>query len=249
MPRGFSGVRQTSQDIEARRSGGGPNALWFRLSDGDVAIVRFLEEHEDIFWCHMHEVPVENRNFGRDVPCCNQEEDGTPCPGCEADLPRKFKGFMNLIWEDAPVFKRDSDGRMMKDKDNNVIITGHKAQVAVWGSGIRVFEELDETNANYRGLRSRKFKVKRKGEKLNTKYTIAPEDVDGGAQPFSKSEKELEAKKYDLNEFTKALSYDEFNKEMGGGNRRGGGGGNQNGGGGNGDGEGGRRNPFMRRDK
>lgn len=238
MPRGFSGVRQASADAEARRGSSGPNALWFRLQDKEETIVRFLEEGEGIFWCMMHDVPVSGRQFGRDVQCCDQDRDGTPCPGCERDLPRKFKGFINVIWDDAPVFKRDSEGKMVKDDDKNPIIMGHKPQVAVWGSGIRVFEELDEVNANYRGLRSRKFKVKRKGIKLDTKYHIAPADVDSGPQEMTNEEKELEKKKYDLNEFTKALSYSEFLKELGEAPQLD----NQNGGGG----EKKKTNPFMR---
>lgn len=215
MPRGFGGVRQASADVESRRSGGGPSALWFRLADGEQAIVRFLEQGEDIFWCHMHEVPVEGRNFGRDVVCCNQDNDGTPCPGCERDLQRKFKGFINLIWDDAPVFKRDNDGKLVKDSDKSPIVIGRKPQVALWGSGIRVFEELDETNTDYRGLRSRQFKVKRKGSGLDTKYHVSPANVDGGEQPFSKEEKKLEESKYDLNDFVKPLSYEQFLKELG----------------------------------
>lgn len=240
MPRGFTGVRQASADVEARRGSGGPNALWFRLGEGEEAIVRFLEQGEDIFWCYMHEVPVEGRNFGRDVVCCNQDSDGTPCPGCEQGLPRRFKGFMNLIWDHAPVFKKDSEGKLEKDRDNKVIITGYKAQVAVWGSGIRVFEELDETDSSYRGLRSRHFKVKRKGTGLSTKYSIKPAEVDGGPEDFSSSEKDLEKNKYDLNQFTKPLSYDEFMKELG---QSGGSGGSNNGGG---SGPEPPKNPFLR---
>lgn len=215
MPRGFSGVRQASAEVEARRSGGSPSALWFRLEPGEEAVVRFLEQDDDIFWCNMHEVPVEGRNFGRDVVCCNQDNDGTPCPGCERDLPRKFKGFINLIWDNAPVFKRNSEGRLEKDRDNNPITVARKPQVAVWGSGIRVFETLDETNLNYRGLRSRRFRVKRKGQKLDTKYIVSPENVDSGPQEFTKQEKELDRSKYDLNLFVKPPTYNEFLRELG----------------------------------
>jgi len=240
MPRGFQGVKQTSEEIQARRNAGGDggtSALWFRLADGESAIVRFLEQGEDIFWCYMHEVPVEGRNFGRDVVCCNQENDGTPCPGCEQDLQRKFKGFVNLIWNEAPIFKRDKEGKLEKE-DGKVVITGHKPQVAVWGSGIRVFEELEEVNTDYRGLRSRRFKVKRKGVKLDTKYHISPADTDGGKEDFTAAEKELEAKKYDLNTFIKPPSYDEFLKELGQSPQ-------QHNGGGSGEQQG-RGNPFMR---
>lgn len=238
MPRGFSGVRQVSADVEARRGSGGLNALWFRLDDGESAVVRFLEEGDGIFWCHMHEVPVENRSFGRDVGCCNQDDDGTACPGCEQGLPRRFKGFINLIWDEAPVFKRDSEGKMIKE-DGQATIVGHKPQVAVWGSGIRVFDELDEVDGSFRGLRSRHFKVKRKGVKLSTKYTIKPADPDSGPQPFTAEEKKLEEGKYDLNQFIKPPSYAEFQKELGGSS-----GGSRNGGGAS---EPERpRNPFMR---
>ena len=216
MPRGFSGVRQASHDVEARRnSGGGPSALWFRLEPGEEAVVRFLEQDDDIFWCNMHEVPVEGRSFGRDVVCLNQDNDGTPCPGCERDYPRKFKGFMNLIWDNAPIFKRSAEGRLEKDKDNATVVTGRKPQVAVWGSGIRVFENLDEINANFRGLRSRRFKVKRKGSGLDTKYSVTPADVDSGPQGFSDAEKNLDKNKYDLNLFVKPPTYNDFLKELG----------------------------------
>lgn len=240
MPRGFSGVRNTSADIESRRGSGGPGALWFRLKSGDEAICRFLEQDDDIFWCHMHEVPVEGRSFGRDVACCDQDKDGTPCPGCERDLPRKFKGFINVIWNNAPIFKRDGDGKMVKDSLGDPVITGHKPQVAVWGSGIRLFEQLDEVNTDYRGLTSRRFKVKRKGEKLDTKYHIAPENVDGGAQEMSSEEQTLAGTKYDLNLFVKPPTYDEFLKELG----EGGSGGNGN----RGEQQQRPMNPFMRQE-
>lgn len=116
MPRGFQGVRQASAEVESKRGSGGPGALYFRLKAGEDAIVRFLEQDEDIHWCMMHEVPVENRSFGRNVPCLDQEKDGTPCPGCERDMDRRFKGFINLIWFNAPVFKRDSENKMVKDR-------------------------------------------------------------------------------------------------------------------------------------
>lgn len=241
MPRGFEGVRKASEEVEARRGSGGPGALYFRLKGGEEAKVRFLEQDEDISWCMMHEVPVENRSWGKNVPCLDQEKDGTPCPGCERDMDRRFKGFINLIWFNAPVFKRDNENKIVKDRLGDPVVTGTKPQVAVWNSGIRLFEELDEVNTNYRGLMSRPFRVKRKGEGLDTKYAIAPWDVDEGAQPMSDEETKLAEGKYDLNQFTAPGTYDEFLKELGeGGGGRGGG--QQN----NGGGEQQRKNPFMR---
>lgn len=218
MPRGFSGVRDASAAIEAKRGSGGPGALWFRLRSGDETVVRFLEQDDDIFWAHMHEVSVEGRSWPKMVPCLDQEKDGTPCPGCERDLNRKFQGYINVIWDDAPVFKRDGDGKMARDRLGDPIVIDNKPQVAVWSSGIRLFEELDEINANFKGLMSRRFKVKRKGEKLDTKYHISPENVDTGPQPLSEAEEKLAAEKFDLSQYTKPGTYDEFLKELGEGN-------------------------------
>ena len=217
MPKGFDGVRRTSAEIEQRKNSGGSSqgSLWFRLQPGQETVVRFLEQDDDIHWAHMHEVPQEGRSWGRDVPCLDQDRDGTPCPGCERDLPRKFKGYINVIWDDAPVFKRGEDGRILKDQYDKVIVVGNKPQPAIWSSGIRLFENLDEINANYRGLRSRRFKVKRKGEKLNTTYVVTPENVDEGAQDFSAEELEMQENKYDLSVYVKPPTYEEFMAELG----------------------------------
>ena len=239
MPRGFGGVRSASADLEARR-GSGSGMLWFRIRSGEETAVRFLEENDDIAWAHMHEIPVEGRSFGRNIPCLDQERDGTPCPGCEREYPRRFQGFINVIWEDAPVFKRDSDNKIVKDRVGDPVVLEHKPQIAVWSSGIRLFEELDEINVNYRGLSSRRFKVKRKGEKLDTKYHISPADVDAGAQEMDETEQKLAEGKYDLAPSITPGTYENFLKELG------------EGGNGVGHGQGGapqgsgRTNPFLR---
>jgi len=218
--------------------------LYFKLKDGEKATVRFLEQDEDISWCMMHEIPVENRSFGRNVPCLDQEKDGTPCPGCEQEMDRRFKGFINLIWEEAPVFKRDKDGKMVKDSTGDPVVISTKPQVAVWNSGIRLFEELDEINTNYKGLMSRKFVVKRKGDGLSTKYSISPADPDSGPQPMSDEDEALAREKPDLNQFITPSSYEDFLKNQHGGGRGGGGGQQQQHNGGGSEGQ--KKNPFMR---
>lgn len=228
MPRGFDGVREASAQLSKRGTGGGPSSLWFRLRSGEETTVRFLEAGEDINWVMTHDVPVEGRAWGKAVPCLDQERDGTPCPGCERDLPRKFKGFINVLWVDAPVFKRDAEGKMVRDRLNDPVIIDNKPQVAIWSSGIRLFEDLAEIDANYKGLSSRRFKVKRKGEKLDTKYVINPEDIDAGQQPPTPEEQALIDQKYDLTPHVTPGTYDEFMSELnGGGGQSGGGGGFQ----------------------
>lgn len=220
MPKGFAGVKEASAAIEARRSGGGVSALWFRLGAGEETIVRFGEQGDDIHWAYCHEVPVPGRQWGRDVPCLDQEKDGTPCPGCEQDLPRRFKGYINVLWYDAPQFKRDSAGKLVKDTTGDPVVTGTKPQVAIWSSGIRLFEDLEETDANYRGLCSRKFRVKRSGTGFDTKYRLAPADVDSGPQPLTDEEQKLFQDKYDLNPYIQPGTYEEFDAEMRGENRQ-----------------------------
>lgn len=219
MPRGFKGVRQASAAIQAKRdtSNFGPSALYFSLQPDEEAIVRFLEEDDDISWCWVHDVPVDGRNWPQQVPCLDQDDEDEPCPGCEQEMPRKFKGFINLIWFDGPVYKRDKDNRLVKGSNGKKIVSHTEDQVAVWSSGVRLFEELDETNDTYKGLRGRRFKVKRKGKGLDTKYVIKPEDIDSGKQDFSDEEAELDAKKYDLAEFMKIPSYEDFMKILNGG--------------------------------
>jgi hypothetical protein len=120
------------------------------------------------------------------------------------------------------------------------VVLERKPQIAVWSSGIRLFEELDEINVNFRGLSSRRFKVKRKGEKLDTKYHISPADVDAGAQEMTEDEQKLAEGKYDLAPSITPGPTRTFLKELG------------EGGNGVGHGQGGtpqssgRTNPFLR---
>lgn len=217
MPRGFTGVRRAAADAEARRAAAGPFALYFKLDPEKSTSVRFLEQGDDIHWAEFHEIPVAGRQWGDLRLCLDQDKSGTPCPGCEQGLKRVFRGFINVIWQDAPIFDREpgqdgKPGKMKRDGNNKPIIVGHEPQVAVWTSGIRLFEELDEIDGNYKGLMSRRFKVKRKGSGTDTKYSIVPEEIDGGAQPFTDAEKKLAEGKFDLNPFVTPPSYEDWAK-------------------------------------
>jgi hypothetical protein len=238
----MSGIKQASAELEAKRSGGGgsgPQSIWFKLKAGQETIVRFLEQDDEVHWAMMHEVPVEGRQWGRSVPCVDQERDGTPCPGCEADLPRKFQGYINVIWDDAPVFKRDDQGKVVRDSTGDIVVLDNKPQPAIWSSGIRLFEELEELNTNYRGLKTRRFKVKRKGSGFDTKYVFSPENIDSGPQDFSSQEEQLASQKGDLSQHVNPFTYEEFEKVMNGGSSQSSNGGNQQ--------SQQRANPFMRR--
>lgn len=219
MPRGFEGVREASQDIAARASAGGAGGLYFKLGDGDSAIVRFLEESDEVAWSWCHQLePEGGRSWGRKVPCRDQDElgnqQGEPCPGCEHPneevRKRKFTGWINMIWRDAPKAVRDSEGRVRKDANGKVITDGVADQIATWESGITVFEELDGKDVTYKGLTSRDWRITRKGSGLKTTYVIEPADPDGGPKSMSVKDKALAKEKNDYTSRVTAPSYESY---------------------------------------
>lgn len=223
MPRGFQKARQ-ALDTQQTKFEKGPlsGRLFFKLEDsGDSGIIRALEDTDDVAFAYVHEIPVEGRKWGRDVVCVDQNKDGTDCPGCERReevedkkednaYKRKFRFWLPIIWRDAPVYKTKADGSVDRKK-----IMGSKDQVAILGMASTMFDLLEDFADSYRGLMSRDIKIKRKGEKLETTYSVAPADPDGGAQPLSSADKRMAKKEYnDLNEaIGKAITvptYEEF---------------------------------------
>lgn len=226
MSKGFTGIKDRVEQKKAQsnwkqeRKYDGPPPLYFSIKDGESAIVRFLEENDDVHYADVHEIPVEGRSWGITVPCLDQNAEGKPCPGCERGLERKFKGYINVVWFDAPIWKRDENMKLVKDNSNRKISIGNKTQVAIWTSGIRLFEKLEVINDRYKGLSSRRFEITRKGDNLPF-YEIVPQDIDGGPQDFSPTEEELAESKHDLNQYTVPGSVDDFLAKLGEGNRQG----------------------------
>jgi hypothetical protein len=214
VPKGTKGIQAASQDIAARASaGGGDKRLWFKLKPGESATVRFLEQGDDIAWAWMHELPPRgNQRWGDEIPCLDQERQGLPCPGCQAGADRSFSGFINLIWRNGPVYKKNAEGYFERDAQRNYIQAGNADVIAVWNSGIRVFEELSGKDATYLGLMSRDFTVTRHGEGTQTKYQLEPFVVDGEtkATPMSDADKKLAAEKYDFTAETEPGSFEDY---------------------------------------
>jgi hypothetical protein len=157
-------------------------------------------------WAHQkpNEIPY--------IPCRDQDPEtgetiGEDCPGCENGYKKRFRGLINLVWRDAPVYEQDENGKLNFNK-----VVGKEDAVVVWETGIEVFEDLQILDEDYNGLTSRDFKIRRKGSGLDTKYSIAPADPDGGATALSASDEELGANKMDLNEIISPPSYDDWGK-------------------------------------
>lgn len=49
---------------------------------------------------------MPGRQYPQDIPCLDQNDDGTPCPGCQSEHKsirgRSTKGLLNLIWRGGP---------------------------------------------------------------------------------------------------------------------------------------------------
>lgn len=219
MPQGFEGVREASADIASRRQSSSfdSDVLWFKLKgDKDTATVRFVGT---IAYAWGHEVaPKGKQRWGDFVPCRDQDDagrrNGQSCPGCLQGLDRSFQGWVNLIWRDAPIFQRDERGWIVKDGNNNYVITGRQDQMATWQGGITLFEILDEKAVQFKGLDSRDFKVTRNGLGLDTRYSIEPVvDNDGNANAAPPSDADLELAKgaKDLNGFVIIPALEEWN--------------------------------------
>lgn len=216
MPQGFDGVRQAAAERNAKLASGG-GGKFFRLRDGESAVVRFLEQDEEVVWAWCHEVPRgDGRKPGDHIPCRDQQRKGEACPGCANQYSRRFRGWVNLIYRDAPVAKRDEQNNVVRDAMNQVIFEGRADQIFTWEAGITVFEELDGKNATYKGLTTRDFRIERRGANMNnTKYYIEPvvgEDGETRATPMSDEDRKLAEAKPDLRERATPPSLDDWGK-------------------------------------
>lgn len=212
MGEGFAGVERASADVAARRAQGGIFLPRFRLEPDESATVRFLEQGEEVKWAWVSQLPPKpGRSFGNFEPTRDQAGDGsTPCPLAERGLPRQFRGWINLIWRNGPVYARDAEGKMRRDGSNKPVIESRADGVFVWEAGIMVFEELATLDRAYKGLSSRDFKVTRRGAGTSTRYGIMPAEVDGGAKPMSAADQALAKDKPDLTPYVTPKEYDEL---------------------------------------
>jgi hypothetical protein len=105
-PKGAQSFTRHASAVEQRReqamSQFGPKADYFTLNAGEIAVVRFLEQGEELAYASCHRIRTSQGRYPNDVLCLDQYDDGTPCPFCASDSKeirgRATKGFVNLIW-------------------------------------------------------------------------------------------------------------------------------------------------------
>ena len=169
--------------------------LWPALKeDGSSVNIRFLDTLDEISGGYFHSVQINGR--WTKFLCLDQEgENPDSCPACVAGVQKTFKGFINVLWYDAPILARDNDGKAIK-KNGDYVIEGYEDVNAVWEQGITVFKNLHTLSETYDGIDKVDFKILRSGTKKQTQYNVLP--LPG--EPQEVDPKFLE-NKYDLNEF------------------------------------------------
>jgi hypothetical protein len=123
------------------------------------------------------------------------------------------KGLVNIIWRNAPIYERDSDNRFVRDSNKNYTVKGHADQVAIWESGVETFKLLAAKDVAFKGISSRDFVVTREGTGRDTRYSVEPDDADGGPQELSDEDQTLlNDSKYDLEDIAGFVDINKFNE-------------------------------------
>lgn len=171
--------------------------IWVNVDDGESQVLRVVDVDDEFKDVYVHRVPFERDNgsvYHIDVPCLDQEENGTPCPGCADDIERRYKFYANVIWRD---YKDPDAGKAAKPKD----------VLAIWTGGITIAKKLNKLHQR-RGLQNRDILVERDGVKKNTRYDVEWNDESNTA--LSSDDKKLIANKYDFKRYITPPEFDDF---------------------------------------
>lgn len=193
---GLEGILKGSAAIkDAIEKGPKGQSRFLKLTDGESVTIRFLQELDETgknydegrgqaiaFYEHM-----DPDDFSTAFKCTADSEG--MCAGCER-VPTNKK------WR--------AKGRMLA----NVVVRGadKNDEVKIFSTGLSqkgLAPQLIDFSNDYGSLCDRDYKMTRRGEKLNTTYTLLPRDVSA----FTKSDKEHEL--IDLNELVRSLTYAE----------------------------------------
>jgi hypothetical protein len=172
---------------------------WVKVPDGESTIVRVIDVGKDFRDGFVHPVEFERKgrkSFTRDVMCLDQDDDGTPCPGCRDDLDRRYKFWARCIEREAE-----------KTNDNGKTI-GYEDQVKILSSGKRLVTALNKKHKK-RDLSLRDVEIEREGTGWDTDYTV--EWVDEEDNPLTDAElKLIEESGIDLDRYTTVPDFDDF---------------------------------------
>lgn len=216
MGQGFGELTNIIAASEARRQAAFANDyLPFRLGENESAVVRILEQGEDVVWAQAGRIERRSKAgkpYSVYLVARDQEGDGSvPCPIREdPEIKVNVRVWLNVIWRDAPVYGKNDKGYEDRTK-----VVGNEDRLAVWEFGPVLATQLAGIDQNFKGLMSRDFRITARGRGFDRKYEIFPADPDGGPQPMSEADKKLAAEKIDLRaRFATPKGYDDLVAEL-----------------------------------
>jgi hypothetical protein len=175
-------------------------ADWVKIDDGGSVVVRVVDVGPDFRDGFVHPVEFEGKKgrkgFTRDVMCLDQNDDGTPCPGCRDDLERRYKFWCRVIEREAE--KENDAGK----------VTGYEDRVKILSSGKRLAGALNKKHKRH-DLSKRDVEIERDGEGWDTDYGV--EWADDRDVPLTKEEiKLIESSGVDLDRYASTPDFDSF---------------------------------------
>lgn len=192
---GGKALGSLGEKAAAKRRG---QADFLKIADGGTVVLRVLVD--TMREAYVHRVQFtgsQGGTFDKDVPCLDQEDDGTPCPGCaELEGERANPRYKFYVWAIARDYV-DPDLTNAKPKDTLVL----------WTGGIKLFRQLNKKHKQ-KGLQNRDIEVSREGVKLKTEYEV--EWATERNEPLSAEDKALAAKAKPLDDRVEPPEFDEF---------------------------------------
>ena len=173
-------------------------AGWIKMDDGESVIARVVDVGKDFRDGFVHTVEFKGKRgtFTRDVMCLDQEDDGTPCPGCRDDLERRYKFWCRCIEREAEI--ENDSGK----------VTGYEDQVKILSGGKRLAGALNKKHKKH-SLDKRDIEIEREGTGFDTDYAV--EWADEKDIPLTKDEiKMVDESEIDLERYAYVPDFDDF---------------------------------------
>lgn len=152
-------LKMTSKKSSSLQSFSNNNFKWFKLKDGETALVRFnLKSIDDLKIYSQHIVKLASGKWNH-INCLRGVNDSIDiCPLCASGDQRKFRCLIQLA--------RYNIG------DNKVNV-----EYCIWDQPARIRETLKSYSMDYGDLRKYLFKISRHGVGQSTNHTIIPANM------------------------------------------------------------------------
>jgi len=153
---------------------------YLSIKENQSATVRFLETPKEFRWVYVQTIPVPGNQFGKMIPTLDVNNDGeVNCPLRQATGKQpSVRGFLQVIWRDAPKPVRNEAGEVERDQNNKIKYDGVEDRVCIWSQGIKVLRNLGSINSTLEedgyNITECDMTINRVGSGKHTAYTFVP---------------------------------------------------------------------------